>query len=445
MPRIRITDQYALVKRTGSPHWYLEWRERGEKIRRSCGTGSVEAARVAAREIILESARIVDQKPDDMPVTTVIARYMAQRGSKLAGASANRHSAKLWDAFFARDTVADLTVDRIDAFVAWLRAYTTRGGTPMSQSYVRRVMALGKAALNRAWHRQEITSTPYIPLPSAGESWPHVAKRAELVAWLNAIDPQSNLFTYTMIRLNTCCRGDAARDLQPFQVDFDARTVRLNPAWREQTKKYRPVVPLTATLAEFLRTCTASPYYVASHRRGARLGDIKKAWNTARAAAQLPVHFVPKILRHTVASELRRRGVPGWEVSALMGHSRGEAHATTAVYAKFDPEWMLKSRSAIDAFMVDLARDVPALRGVSAGSALSHTKTARPVQSRAVIGGSVVELIGIEPTTSTMPLSQNASDNRNILGQSRPRSVTANQQVIKIAGSVRGQSRRDAK
>lgn len=445
MPRIRITDQYALIKRTGSPHWYLEWRERGQKIRRSCGTGSVEAARVAAREIILESARIVDQSPNDMPMTMVIARYMAQRGSKLAGASANRDAAKRWDKFFARDTVADLTVDRIEAFIDWLRGTKSQRGTPLAPSYIRRVMALGKAALNRAHQRQEITSVPHIPLPSAGEPWPHVASRDELVRWLNAIAEKPTLLTYTMIRLNTCCRGDAALDLQPFQIDFDARVARLNPPGRQQTKKYRPVVPLTNTLAAFLRDAKATPYYVRSHRRDSRLGDIKKAWGTARAAANLPAHFQPKILRHTVASELRKRGVPGWEVSALIGHSRGEAQATTAVYAKFDPAWMTASRTALDAWMADLASDVPALLGVSAGPALYETKTARPVQSRAVIGGSVVELIGIEPMTSTMPLSQKERENSNIDAQKSADGSHSNQSVVLMAGSVRGQSRRSVK
>ena len=409
MPRIRITDEYALIKRTGSPHWYLEWRERGEKIRRSCGTSSIESARVAAREIILRDARIVGQSPDEMPVTTVVARYMTQRGSKLAGASANRDAAKRWDKFFARDTVADLTVDRIEAFIDWLRSLKSKRGTPLSPDYIRRVVALGKTALNRAYQRQEITSVPYIPLPRAGEPWPHIATHAQLVTWLNAIAKKPPLWIYTMIRLNTCCRGDAALDLQPFQVDFAARVVRLNQPGRVQTKKYRPIVPLTDTLAAVLRDAKAMPYYVRSLRRNQRLGDIKKAWNTARTAAKLPAHFQPKILRHTIASELRKRGVPGWEVSALMGHSRGEAQATTAVYAKFDPTWMTASRDALDCLMSELSAKVPALRGVSAGSVIVKTKTARTVVSRAVIGGSVVELIGIEPMTSTMPLWRSPS------------------------------------
>src|SRR5581483_3472762 len=142
MPRIRITDEYALVKRKGSENWYLEWRERGEKVRRTTGTGCVESAKVKARDIILETARIADQKPAEMPVRVVISRYMALHGSKIASRSSTRHCAKLWEQFFAHDSVADLRPARLREFTAWLEA------KEFSAGYIRRIMAIGKAALN---------------------------------------------------------------------------------------------------------------------------------------------------------------------------------------------------------------------------------------------------------------------------------------------------------
>ena len=75
------------------------------------------------------------------------------------------------------------------------------------------------------------------------------------------------------------------------------------------------------------------------------------------------------MLRHAVASELRRRGVPGWVVSGLIGHKKGKAAATTGGYAKHDPAYFGKARKALDAWLTDLAKDVPWLRVVSAGAA----------------------------------------------------------------------------
>jgi len=396
MPRIRITDEYALVKRKGSENWYLEWRERGEKVRRTTGTGCVESAKVKARDIILETARIADQKPAEMPVRVVISRYMALHGSKIASRSSTRHCAKLWEQFFAHDSVADLRPARLREFTAWLEA------KEFSAGYIRRIMAIGKAALNRAWHEQEITSAPYIPLPPGGEAFPHIAKRAELVRFLNAIPMASNVWVYTMIRLCTGCRDDAARDLQPFQIDFDGNLVHLNPAGRKQTKKYRPIIPLTATLRAVLLVAHASPYYVRSNRPSQRLGSIRKSWSHVRKAAKLPAYFQPKILRHTFASEMRRRGVNGWETSGMLGHKRGDTHATTTHYAKFSPDYLSGARVAIDAWMADLATDVPRLHGVTAGSVQPEQKAAQAIESRAAIGFSVVGATGIEPVTPTM-------------------------------------------
>ena len=77
---------------------------------------------------------------------------------------------------------------------------------------------------------------------------------------------------------------------------------------------------------------------------------------------------MPKVLRHTVATELRRRGVSGWEVSALLGHTKGDAAGTTGRYAKYAPEWMQDSREALDALMGDIAKKCGRLRELTSNS-----------------------------------------------------------------------------
>jgi integrase len=289
-----------------------------------------------------------------MPVDVVIDRYMVQHGSKLASKSTAIVGANLWKQWWVGSTVADMTVARIESFNDWLfdRGY--------SNNYVRRVLGIGRAALNRAHRRQELASVPFIQLPEKGEPFFHVATIQQIAAFLNALDQaEGYLYTYCMIRVNTGCRGDAARDLQPFQVDYRDSIVRLNPQGRKQTKKYRPVVPLTDTLRAHLERLATETYYVAWN--GRHIGSVRKAWAAVRKRAGLPVWFSPKVLRHTVATELRRRGVPGWEVSGLLGHSTSEASRTTEIYAKYDPEFLSKARIAIDAWMKELAALVPAM------------------------------------------------------------------------------------
>src|SRR3546814_2206232 len=48
----------------------------------------------------------------------------------------------------------------------------------------------------------------------------------------------------------------------------------------------------------------------------------------------LPDNIVPKTIRHTVATQLRTRGVPQEQISTLLGHAY--ANRTTGVYAKYD-------------------------------------------------------------------------------------------------------------
>ena len=386
----RITDEYAIVKRNGSPYLYVEWRERGQKVGRSTSCTGLDDAKRRAREIILESAEIRDAKSEEVPLLATLDRYYLQRGVKLASKDTAKRSLALWREHWGdAATLTDLTVDKQEAFVEWLR------GKGYSDGYARRVIGFGRTATNRAWKRGEITSVPFIELPQGGEAFPHRATHAQLVALLNTPMP-AHIWTYCLIRLNTGCRGDAALDLQPFQVDFDTGCVRLNPAGRRQTKKRRPVVPLTATLRAHLRPLSG-PYYAGWH--GSETRSIKTTWRKLRVRAGLPAWFAPKVLRHTVASELRRRGVPKWDVAGLMGHEDDSGSATTGDYAKFDGE---RVRKALDAWMRDLANDVPALRGVRPGAAIPDKKTARsakiePFQPLKVVGGT-----GIEPVTPTM-------------------------------------------
>jgi len=394
----RITDEYAIVARNGTAKLYLEWREGGQKVGRSTGCSSLDDAKRRARELILELADIQDEPAEVTPILAVLDRYYLQRGDKLPSKTTAKRAIALWREFWGEvETIPGLTLSRQEAFIDWLRA---KG---YSDGYLRRVVGVGQTALNRARKRQEVVGVPFVELPPGGDPFPHKASRAQLVALLNAKMP-AHVWTYCMIRLNTGCRGDAALDLQPFQVDFDAGMIRLNPAGRRQTKKRRPTVPLTRTLAAHLKGLHG-PFYAGWN--GGRTKSIKTTWRKVRAAAKLPVWFAPKVLRHTVASELRRRGVPEWDVKGLMGHTGG---GVTEGYAKFDGD---KVRKALDAWMTDLARDVPALRGVSSGSVKKKAGIAPASENQSPRGLRVVGGTGFEPVTPTMSRSRKVKQNKH--------------------------------
>ncbi len=387
----RITDEYAIVQRKGSAKLYLEWRENGQKVGRSTGCESLDDAKRRARELILELAEIRNAEPEEAQLLAVLDRYFLKRGVGLASKTTAKRALSLWREFWTEDaTIASLTVVRQEEFIEWLRA---KG---FSDGYVRRVVGFGRTATNWAWKRSEVRQIPFIELPPEGDPYPHSATRSQLVTLLNTEMPQ-HVWRYILIRLNTGCRGDAALQLGPPQIDWHGAAVRLNPAGRRQTKKRRPVVPLTQTLAALLRPLEGLGHYAGWN--GRRTLSIKTTWRKIRRRAGLPIWFAPKVLRHTVASELRRRGIPKWDVSGLLGHEDGDGAAITGDYAKFDGA---KVSKALDAWMADLARDVPALRGVIAGSAPQASENGGAPKGPAVQSLKLVGDTGFEPVTPTM-------------------------------------------
>jgi len=140
-------------------------------------------------------------------------------------------------------------------------------------------------------------------------------------------------------------------ELTRFQLDFDNRLVRLNPEGRKQTKKYRPTVPMTDTILPWLRQVKTN-YIVTYH--GDRTHSVKKTFQRLGPKIKgLPPRVTPYNIRHTMAKELRRRGVPPWEIQGMLGHKMG-GYRTTEIYAKYDPTYLSAARIAIDAVMVEI-------------------------------------------------------------------------------------------
>jgi len=61
--------------------------------------------------------------------------------------------------------------------------------------------------------------------------------------------------------------------------------------------------------------------------------------------------------RQTMAVELRKRGVPPWEVQGILGHKSG-GYRTTEICAKYDPDYLSKSAQAIDDYMNEVLKRV---------------------------------------------------------------------------------------
>jgi integrase len=271
--------------------------------------------------------------------------------------SSRRHSIQaqkslaLWDDFWKDSTLAELTPQGQEDFVEWLRS---KG---FKNSYVSRVLGVGRAAIKRAWKRQEITSPPFIidVRDRSDSNEPYVLTKDEFQRLLTAARRWPHLFVFMMIMTNTLSRPAAVLDLSPGQVDLTDLRIDLNPKGRRQTKKFRPVVPISDTLQPFVQDRCCKRFVL---WRNKPVASIKKTFRLAVSAAGLPAEVTPYSLRHTMAVELRRRGVPAWEVEGLLGHRRP---GVTETYAKYDPAYLSLGRKAIDAFFAELEIPLPVL------------------------------------------------------------------------------------
>jgi len=384
----RVGDYWLSQPWPDSGIWYRTWYDRGppRRLRRaSLGTEDFQAAFDALVAWVAGHATQPETPAADTLLESVWLRYWEQHGKHLASAEATRIALGYWSELLPEARVAELTPTRQRAFVEALRS---RGH---SNGYIARILTVGRAALNRAYRYGELDRAPYIlPVP-AGPPRERRLSLEEMARFLLQVRT-AHLATYCAVALATLARPEAILELQRFQLDFATGLVHLNPAGRPQTKKYRPVVPMGATLRRVLELGTAA-HVVAWH--GRPVASVKTAFRDTAARAGLP-GVTPYTLRHTMATELRRRGVPPWEVAGMLGH-KSAGYATTEIYAKYDPTYLGQAGVALEQYFNDLRAEAGRLR-----SGCDQLRSLQIPEKAAKVLIVLVGAAGIEPATTTM-------------------------------------------
>ena len=391
--------EYWLSQRPNSPMWCRTWFHQGSRqVRRaSLGTEDFEEAKLKLASWLLTNQEVRDAKPYEMAFEACLLRYYQHQARHLRSAEPARYAILRLSDHFPGALVSEFTVE------AQRRFATTLRDQGLSNGYIRRILAVAQAALNRALREGEIATVPYVDLKLAPEADPRERILSlEEAARLFRSAELDHLRIYLLLAFGTAARPEAILELTTFQIDCDSRIIRLNPPGRTQTKKRRPDIPMCDTLRPILRGLPPGPVI---QYRGRALGSIKTAFHKARDRAALSGDVTPYTIRHTVAWEMRKRGVPVWEVAGFLGHSSG--YKTTERYAKYGPDHLSQAVRAIDGFFADLAgvcvplpdQVLPRLR---ASCVLPGHPSRLRLPSNPLI--ELVEPDGIEPTTSTMPL-----------------------------------------
>lgn len=343
MPDRFQIGEYWLGQRGGSDQWYRCWYESGKGKRRgrtkraSLGTTDFQSAQLKLAEWIIKNANPKNQKPNDVLLEELFIVYWERHAKHTASAKPNKRCLAKWSQFFAESYLSEVTLDRQKEFLQWL---TDQG---LSIGYCARIFEIGRAAINYAWKNGRISEKPYIMVPEKQTEPQRILLPEETKALFeNTVSEHG--FMYLMLAYNTLARESTILDLQPFQFDRQRRLIDLNPAGRKQTKKRRPVVPVTDTLLPFLGQSTGE-FYVNWH--GRKIKSVKKVLEaTAKRAGVGSV--TSRTIRHTMATELRARGVPMWELEGFLGH---KMPSTSERYAQYAPDYLGSAAKAIDDYM----------------------------------------------------------------------------------------------
>jgi integrase len=110
-----------------------------------------------------------------------------------------------------------------------------------------------------------------------------------------------------------------------------------HPFGEPKTKKRNAVVPLIPELKPWLEAWSANPHKIVRSRKTLVADDARRL--------DLPENIVPKTIRHTIATQLRSRGVPMDEISGLLGHTSASTASRRAMPSMIRTTFPMQSNS----------------------------------------------------------------------------------------------------
>lgn len=361
--RLYTVGAFWLAERAESPFLQIRWYDEGTKTTR--GKSTRKRTLDEAIPVILEheqqSRSNMLQPADQVLAMKCLRDFWTERGRTRKNAATIASSFRIFYAFLMQDrvtegaTVAELAPDVFKRFIHWRQnphhyliewlgeTYEHASGG-VSGEAIQRNLDDVRAALNHAEAFGRIPHAPKVrsvdtELRSPPRDVTLSVEQLGAIVGYAAYDGAPAL-RWILGMLATGARPDAVlawnigkqwRHRGPI---FDT-----HPHGWAYTKKRNATVPVIAEFRPWLEAWADCPHKPVKSR--------KRWWRTMRAALGMDAEVVPKAIRHTVATELRARGVPPSDVEGLLGHRM--SNRTTAVYAKYDPTRLSAAKQALSA------------------------------------------------------------------------------------------------
>lgn len=336
--------------------WYVYWSVGRRSKRQSLGTESeVQALAnfadwiklgLGTKERVAEpDALLIEDLWDVYDEKHVQPHTVGKATAGYAWANLRPHFGALTIKDFGQGAVDDYAARRADG----------RIGRKAKSVTIRRELATLIAALNfcttsaggKLIAKSDVET---IRLPSAGLPRDRWLRMDEMQRLLNAAAEMrqgsklSRGERFLWLGLETAARKEAIMDLTWDRVDFETNVIHYDVPGRQQTKKRRAAVPISANLRPVLQRAFderenelvmtnkaaiwATIQFIAV-RAGYTTKTVEKG-HKPRATG-----ISPHVLRHTAATHMARRGVPLWVIAKILGNTLAMVEK---VYAKWVPE-----------------------------------------------------------------------------------------------------------
>lgn len=321
-----------------------------------CRTVDLDRASAILRAHEAAQRSTQPQAPEDAELVPHLFNYLREHGPDVHRLDTIKSSFRAWIGFLMQDElttgarVSDLHKVTVARFRRWRmgphewavewdgKLFRHKSGGVSGEAVQRNIEDM-RSALNHAEAAGRIPTAPKLPsIDKKLRSPPreHLFTPAQLGAMVAYADQEPGAQQWLLLMLATGARPDAALAFNPAD-QWRGNVIDLHPKGAPLTNKRNPVVPVIEPLRAVLAGWQHNP--VASRKRW---------WRTMRAKLGIPATHTPKTIRHTVASHLRGAGVPGEQISQLLGHKdrTDTLEATSERYAHADP---LKMRPTIRA------------------------------------------------------------------------------------------------
>ncbi len=344
-PAFKLAE-YWIAKRPNSEKYYRFWWDKESRCTRraSLGTTDLQEAIAELKLWYVRHHHPENEELESVPLPTVLRIYYEEHAMDLPSHEALRIGLTKWLDHFGAVSVAEAVKPQsIERFIDMLE------GKDYSPNYINRILASGRAAINRAYKRGMLKNNAYIREVKVGYTPPkgRPLSMDEMRALYHLTD-KDYLKRFILWMVGTVARPTALFELHLSHIDLEHNLVQLNPEGRAQNKKYRPTVKLPETLRDYVGE---GPYLLMNKER--RVDDVRYAWRRVRKAAGFGKDVTPYSIRHTMARHLRICGVPAWEVSAQLGHKQ-PGLSVTEIYAPFAPAYLATSVQEIDKYLKTL-------------------------------------------------------------------------------------------